>query len=118
MSVMRKALLWASTNQWIHENALQTGFVRRSVKKFMPGEKIEDAITAAVELKLLLQSFPNGVLALRRLGGVPVRCRGQQYPRALCVHTGDLRSMSRPTLMTEGRVLTDNQPARVRCGIQ
>jgi proline dehydrogenase len=51
MSMMRKALLWASTNAWIHENALQTGFVRRSVKKFMPGEKIEDAIKAAVDLK-------------------------------------------------------------------
>jgi proline dehydrogenase len=51
MSVMRKALLWASTNAWIHENALQTGFVRRSVRKFMPGEQIEDAIKAAVDLK-------------------------------------------------------------------
>src|SRR6187401_2622164 len=51
MSVMRKALLWASTNAWIRENAMRTGFVRRSVSKFMPGEKIEDAIGAAVALK-------------------------------------------------------------------
>jgi proline dehydrogenase len=48
---MRKALLWASTNAWIRENAMRTGFVRRSVSKFMPGETIEDAITAAVALK-------------------------------------------------------------------
>lgn len=51
MSVMRKALLWASTNAWIRENAMRTGFVRRSVSKFMPGERIEDAITAAQALK-------------------------------------------------------------------
>ncbi len=51
MSVMRKALLWASTNAWIRENAMRTGFVRRSVSKFMPGETVEDAIGAAVALK-------------------------------------------------------------------
>jgi proline dehydrogenase len=47
MSVMRKALLWASTNAWMRERATKTGFVRRSVVKFMPGERIEDAIEAA-----------------------------------------------------------------------
>lgn len=51
MSVMRKAILWASTNAWIRENAMRTGFVKRSVSKFMPGEKIEDAIRAAQALK-------------------------------------------------------------------
>ena len=48
---MRKALLWASTNAWMRERAMKTGFVRRSVVKFMPGERIEDAIEAARELK-------------------------------------------------------------------
>ena len=51
MSVMRKALLWASTNVWLRERAMRTKFVRRSVVKFMPGERIEDAIEAAKELK-------------------------------------------------------------------
>ncbi len=51
MSVMRKTLLWASTNAWIRENAMRTGFVRRSVSKFMPGERIEDAVEAAKALK-------------------------------------------------------------------
>src|SRR5262245_13403215 len=51
MSVMRKALLWASTNPWMRERAMKTGFVRRSVVKFMPGERVEDAIEAARELK-------------------------------------------------------------------
>lgn len=47
---MRRALLWASTNAWIRENAMRTGFVRKSVSKFMPGEHIEDAIVAAQAL--------------------------------------------------------------------
>jgi proline dehydrogenase len=51
MSVMRKALLWASTNAWMRERAMTTGFVRRSVKKFMPGETVEDAIVAAKALQ-------------------------------------------------------------------
>lgn len=51
MSVMRRALLWASTNAWIREKAMRTGFVRRSVSKFMPGERIEDAIVAAKALQ-------------------------------------------------------------------
>jgi proline dehydrogenase len=47
MSLMRKGLLWASTNGWMRERAMRTRFVRRSVVKFMPGERIEDAIEAA-----------------------------------------------------------------------
>ncbi len=47
MSVMRRGLLWASTNVWMRERAMRTGFVRRSVVKFMPGERMEDAVEAA-----------------------------------------------------------------------
>jgi proline dehydrogenase len=35
----------------MRERAMKTGFVRRSVVKFMPGERVEDAIEAARELK-------------------------------------------------------------------
>ncbi len=63
MSVMRKALLWASTNAWLRERAVRTGFVRRSVVKFMPGERIEDAIEAA---KSLVPAHVNTILT--RLG--------------------------------------------------
>lgn len=63
MSIMRKALLWASTNTWLRERAMRTAFVRRSVVKFMPGERIEDAIEAAKKLQ------PQGVnTILTRLG--------------------------------------------------
>jgi proline dehydrogenase len=51
MPLMRKAFLWASTNVWLRERAMRTGFVRRSVVKFMPGERVEDAIDAAKALQ-------------------------------------------------------------------
>jgi proline dehydrogenase len=47
MGLSRQALLWASTNTWLRDRAMKTGFVRRSVVKFMPGERVEDAIDAA-----------------------------------------------------------------------
>jgi proline dehydrogenase len=51
MSVMRKILLAGSTSPWLREQATKRKFVRRSVTKFMPGEKIDDAIAAAAALK-------------------------------------------------------------------
>jgi len=63
MSVMRKVLLWASTNAFLRDRATKTAFVRRSVVKFMPGERIEDAIEAAKKLQ------PQGLnTILTRLG--------------------------------------------------
>jgi len=47
MSVMRKALLAASTNAWLRDHVTKWAFVRRSVTRFMPGEQIEDALQAA-----------------------------------------------------------------------
>jgi proline dehydrogenase len=63
MSVIRKTLLWASTNAWLRERAMRTKFVRKSVVKFMPGERAEDAIVAAKDLQ------PTGLTTiLTRLG--------------------------------------------------
>ncbi|HYU14691.1 MAG TPA: proline dehydrogenase family protein [Candidatus Acidoferrum sp.] len=60
---MRRALLWASTNPWMRGRAMRTGFVRRSVKRFMPGEHVEDALAAAGKLA------PTGLTTiLTRLG--------------------------------------------------
>ncbi len=47
MSIARKLLLAASTNAWLRDHATKTAFVRRSVSKFMPGERLEDAMAAA-----------------------------------------------------------------------
>jgi proline dehydrogenase len=62
MPVMRRALLWASTNAWLRDRATRTAFVRRSVVKFMPGETVEDALRAAAELPAGLNTI------LTRLG--------------------------------------------------
>jgi proline dehydrogenase len=48
---MRKVLLAGSTSPWLREQATKRSFVRKSVSRFMPGEKIEDAIAAAAALK-------------------------------------------------------------------
>jgi proline dehydrogenase len=51
MNVMRSLLLAASQNGWLRERASRYKFVRRSVSRFMPGEEIEDALTAAKALE-------------------------------------------------------------------
>ena len=48
---MRNVLLAASTNAWLREHAMRRPFVRRSVSRFMPGERIEDALNAAAALQ-------------------------------------------------------------------
>jgi len=47
MSLMRSALLVASQNKWLRENAVNYPFVRRSVSRFMPGESLDAALDAA-----------------------------------------------------------------------
>lgn len=51
MPLARNALLWASQNGWLRERVPRYSFVRRSVKRFMPGEELADAIAAARELE-------------------------------------------------------------------
>jgi proline dehydrogenase len=51
MSVVRTALLAASQNVWLRERAAKYRFVRRSVARFMPGERLEDALGAAEALQ-------------------------------------------------------------------
>ena len=53
MSVMRRALLAASTNSWLRDHVTKWDFVRRSVTRFMPGERIEDALAAAKQQQQL-----------------------------------------------------------------
>jgi proline dehydrogenase len=58
MSLMRKVLLAGSTNPWLRERATRAAFVKRSVRKFWPGERVEDALSAAAELK------PKGITTI------------------------------------------------------
>jgi proline dehydrogenase len=51
MSILRRLLLAASTNAWLRDRATKTPFVMRSVSRFMPGERLEDAMAAARRLQ-------------------------------------------------------------------
>ena len=61
--MMRSALLWASESQTLRESFPKYRFARAAVRKFMPGEKVEDALREAVRLN----EMGAGVL-LTRLG--------------------------------------------------
>ena len=61
MSIARKVLLAASTNAWLRDRATKTPFVRRSVSKFMPGERVEDAMAASAQQ----QKFGIGTIFTR-----------------------------------------------------
>ena len=50
---MRALLLWAAANPWLSEHVPQWGFVRRAVKRFMPGDDFDAALKAAVAFKTL-----------------------------------------------------------------
>jgi proline dehydrogenase len=50
---VRALLLWAAANPWLSEHVPQWGFVRRAVKRFMPGEDFDSALKAAVAFKTL-----------------------------------------------------------------
>ncbi len=50
MSLARSVLLWASTNEVLSQRLPRLGFVKRAVRRFMPGERLEDALDAAVAL--------------------------------------------------------------------
>jgi hypothetical protein len=51
MSLMRNVLLAGSTNAWLRAQATRRAFVRRPVLRFMPGERVEDALEAARPLE-------------------------------------------------------------------
>ena len=47
---MRTTLLWMARNPWLREHLPRLGFVRRAVRRFMPGEDRESAFGAAAGL--------------------------------------------------------------------
>ena len=50
---MRRVLLWLARNAWLRERLPKLPFMQRAVRKFMPGEEIDDALHAAVDLQVL-----------------------------------------------------------------
>ena len=45
---MRRILLWFAGTRWLRERIPKLWFARRAVRRFMPGEDVESALTAAV----------------------------------------------------------------------
>lgn len=50
MPILRALLLRASRSPWLADRALRTPFTRRAVRRFMPGETLNEALDAAQEL--------------------------------------------------------------------
>lgn len=50
MGINRNILLWASRNEWLKSRIPEFEFVQNAVKRFMPGETVDEAIDAAKEL--------------------------------------------------------------------
>jgi proline dehydrogenase len=48
---VRRVLLWAARNRWLRDRVPRLWFARRAVRRFMPGERLEDALDAAERLK-------------------------------------------------------------------
>ncbi len=44
---MRRVLLWMARNRWLRDHVPGLPFVQRAVRRFMPGERLEDALDAA-----------------------------------------------------------------------
>jgi proline dehydrogenase len=51
MGLMRSLLLAGSESPWLRRRAPQLPFIRKAVTRFMPGERLEDALGAASELR-------------------------------------------------------------------
>jgi proline dehydrogenase len=50
MSIARSVLLRASKSQWLADQVTHRAFTRRAVRRFMPGERLEDALAAGKAL--------------------------------------------------------------------
>jgi proline dehydrogenase len=60
--MIRRVLLWSSTNRWMSTRLPRLAFVKRAVRRFMPGERSEDALREADRLGQL--GFPTIVTLL------------------------------------------------------
>jgi len=88
MNLMRSVFLRASESAWLRDRAGRYAFMRRSVKRFMPGERLDDALTAAKQLN------ESGVFAvLTHLGeNVKERSEAEEVVRGYLQAIQDIRA--------------------------
>ena len=48
---MRRVFLWLAGNAWLRERFPRLPFAQRAVRRFMPGERLEDALAAAADFQ-------------------------------------------------------------------
>ena len=48
---MRRLFLWAARNAWLRHHLPRMRFMRRAVRRFMPGETLKEALNAATALR-------------------------------------------------------------------
>ena len=51
MGLMRSVLLAGSESPWLRRHAPHLPFIKKAVTRFMPGETLDDALRAAIELR-------------------------------------------------------------------
>ncbi|HKQ86422.1 MAG TPA: proline dehydrogenase family protein [Candidatus Acidoferrales bacterium] len=71
MSLMRSLFLNASESAWLRDHATRYGFMRRSLERFMPGERLSDALDAAKRLNV------SGIFAVLTHLGENVKQRSE-----------------------------------------
>jgi len=49
---MRGLLLWMARNPWLRQRLPRLWFARRAIRRFMPGESVDDALAAAVTFQI------------------------------------------------------------------
>ncbi|MEO7229313.1 MAG: proline dehydrogenase family protein, partial [Candidatus Limnocylindrales bacterium] len=49
---MRKILLWMARNPWLRDRLPRLWFAKRAVRRFMPGEDAESALTAGAQFQI------------------------------------------------------------------
>ena len=64
MNFIRSGILAVSQNQWMREHAPRFGFMRRAAARFLAGEDVQDAVTAARSRALTMTNFARSSLAL------------------------------------------------------
>jgi proline dehydrogenase len=62
MSLSKRAIVAAAQSVWLREHAMRWKFVRRASKRFLPGERADDALAAASELAAIgISAMPSRV---------------------------------------------------------
>ena len=77
---MRSTLLWMARNEWLGRTLPTLPFAQRAVRRFMPGERVEDAFAAAERLRderigVLFTRLGENITSLDEAAGVEAHYR-------------------------------------------